>query len=111
MWKSAFSQLEAERESRAVAFVLYQAQSCSSGLFLAVGSTEGFFALDGKTGRGLNALDAEGANTTRRAPVPLAIFGVYRPPAVFFNGMSDGIAASRRAEHSTEKTVSWVEDD
>ena len=38
-------------------------------------------------------------------------FGLYRSPAVRFNGTSDGIAAVRRAERQVEQTVEWVGDD
>jgi hypothetical protein len=42
---------------------------------------------------------------------PSRSIGVYRPPAVRFNGMSDGIGAMRRAEHRTEQAVEWLGDD
>jgi hypothetical protein len=45
------------------------------------------------------------------SPMSFAIYSVYRPPAVRFNGMSDGIGAVRRVERQTEQTVEWLGDD
>jgi hypothetical protein len=70
------------------------------------------FAFDGKTGRGVNALGcgrSEYDNTCFRG-LSRSI-GAYRPPAVRFNGMSDGIDAVRCAERQTEQAVEWLGDD
>jgi hypothetical protein len=40
-----------------------------------------------------------------------AIYRVYRPPAVRFNGMSDGIGAVRRARMLAEQKVKSVGND
>jgi hypothetical protein len=46
-----------------------------------------------------------------RASVSSRSIGIYRPPAVGFNGMSDGIRSGRRAGRETEQTVEWFGDD
>jgi hypothetical protein len=68
--------------------------------------------LDGKTGRGVNVL-ASGKSEYDNVcfGVVRDLSGVYRPPAVRFNGMSDGIGAVRRGERQTEQAVERLEDD
>jgi hypothetical protein len=46
-----------------------------------------------------------------RTALPSASFAVYRAPAVLFGGMSDGIAAARRADGQFEQTVKSLKND
>jgi hypothetical protein len=68
--------------------------SCSGCNELELGAmTVRLFALDGKKlARAASSSDAEGANVSIRASMSPRSIGIYRAPAVVFDGVSDGIA-------------------